>query len=121
VAFDFIDEKGALRILGANAVVKDSLFDNNRVAGLYVSDASGASLENLTLRSHRATYGNSNLNSAGLWIKGALPSLNALQLTNNYYGIFWPTSASCQSLDNNATLSFSQNTVSKSCGQSDPW
>ncbi|MDP3093140.1 MAG: hypothetical protein Q8N16_00040 [bacterium] len=68
-------------------------------------------------------YGNNNYKSVGLWIRQAtLPTLSGLEIRNNNYGIFWPTSSTCQDLDNNSSLIFSQNTYGdKKCGQADPW
>ncbi len=118
---DSVQEKGAFRILGANVQIKNSIFDNNRVAGIYLSkkdvsgpDASGT-FENLIIRNHKATYNWNNLNSVGLWIKQAtLPTLNNLQITNNTYGIYWPN-GTCQDLIDNTSLIFSNNTTDTEC------
>ncbi len=116
VAFDFMPEKGAFRILGANVAVKNSLFDNSRVAGIYLNNAGGSTLENLVLRNHRATYGNSNLSSVAIWIRnGGLPTISNLQITNNAYGVYWP-GGTCADLTGNPTITFSQNSKDAECG-----
>jgi len=114
VAFDFMQEKGAFRILGANVQVKNSLFDNNRVAGIYLSNAQSSLLQELTMRNHTATYGNTNKPSTAIWINGSLPTLDNLQITGNSYGVYWPNGA-CQDLTNNTTLVFSNNTTDTEC------
>jgi hypothetical protein len=113
VAIPETPEKGAFRILAPGTVVKNSLFDNNWVAGIYLgNNVTNVSLENLILRNHRAIYNWNNLPSVALWIGGALPNFSSLQIINNAYGIYWP-GGTCPNLQN---ITFSSNTINSECG-----
>jgi hypothetical protein len=121
VAIPETPEKGAFRILAAGTIIKNSLFDNNWVAGIYLgNNVTNVSLENLVLRNHTSAYysgSNPDTPSVALWFPNVLPAMNNIEITGNACGVYWPAGGgTCQAIIDNQTVVFSQNIHKMSCG-----
>ncbi|RLC43834.1 MAG: hypothetical protein DRH70_09520, partial [Candidatus Coatesbacteria bacterium] len=80
--------KGAVWIDNATATIRNSVFDNNLVAGVWLSDSDSV-IENSVFRNHNQIYGYTHKPSCGIRLAGnSNPILNNLTFENNTYDIY---------------------------------
>jgi parallel beta-helix repeat protein len=89
-------EKGAVRVEDASLTIKNSLFENNVVAGLELINST-TTINKTTFKDNRASYKSGMKYSKGLLLNNSTPTFNQASFDNNYYGIY-VESGSCPDL-----------------------